>query len=49
MNLQLFIYLFIYLFIFVFLGPYLWHIEVLRLGIESDPSCIYDLHCSSQQ
>ena len=28
--------LFIYLFIFVFLGPYLQHMEVPRLGVESE-------------
>ena len=34
-----FIYLSIYLFIFVFLpflGPLPWHMEVLRLGVESE-------------
>ena len=31
----LFIYLFIY-FIFVFLGPYPWHMEIARLGVESE-------------
>ena len=30
------IYLFTNLFIFVFLGPYLWHMEVRRLGVESE-------------
>ena len=46
---------------FVFLGLQLWHIEVPRLGVESelqlpayittmwDPSCVCDLHCSSRQ
>ena len=49
------------IFCFVFLGPHLWHIEVPRLGMESellayptatamqDLSCICDLHHSSQQ
>ena len=55
------IYLFVYL--FSFLGPYLWHMEVPRLGVKSelqllvyatatatqDPSCICDVHHSSQQ
>ena len=45
------------------LGPHLWHMEVPRLGVESelqlpayatatpdpDPSCVFDLHHSSQQ
>ena len=56
----LFIYLFIYL-IFCFLGPYPQHMEVARLGLQSelpayttviampDPSCVTDLHCSSWQ
>ena len=26
-----------FFFIFFFLGPYLWHMEVLRLGVESKP------------
>ena len=30
-----FIYLFIYLFIY-FLGPHLWHMEIPRLGVESE-------------
>ena len=35
---DLFIYLFIYLFIvsLPFLGPLLWHIEISRLGVESE-------------
>ena len=50
-------------FSFCFLGLHLWHMEVSRLGVESelqllacttatatqDPSCICDLHHSSQQ
>jgi len=50
-------------FFFCFLGWHLWHMEVPRLGAESelqlpayvtpiamqDPSCIFDLHHSSQQ
>ena len=28
-------YLFIYLFIYCFLGLHLWHMEILRLGVES--------------
>ena len=59
---MVFIYLFVYLFIyFVFLGLHLWHIEVPRLGVESelqllahatatrDPSHICDLHRSLWQ
>ena len=46
---------------FFFLGPHLWHMEVPRLGTESelqlpatatatpDPRRICNLHCSSQQ
>ena len=48
---------------FAFLGPHLWHVEIPRLGVESelklpayttatatpDPSCLCDLHHSSQQ
>ena len=48
---------------FCFKGPYLWHMEVPRVGVESElqppaytttiamqnPSCICDLHHSSQQ
>ena len=36
--LQVLIDLFIYLFIFAFLGLHLWHMEVPRLGIESEPT-----------
>ena len=52
-----------FLFFLVFLGLHAWHMEVPRLGVESDlqllayatatamqdPSCIFDLHRSSQQ
>ena len=53
--------LFYFYFIFCFLGLHLWHMEVPRLGAESelklpasttaagDPSCIYNLHHSSRQ
>ena len=34
--LYLFSYLFIYLFFFCFLGPQGWHMEVPRLGVESE-------------
>ena len=46
---------------FCFLGPYSWHMEIRRLGVElqllvyatataaPDPSCILDLHHCSQQ
>ena len=33
---QLFIYLFIYVFIYGFLGSHLWHMEVPRLGADSE-------------
>ena len=49
--------------VFVFLGLHLWHMEVPRIGVQSelqlpayvtatatqDPSCVCDLHHSSQQ
>ena len=35
-SLFAFIYLFIYLFIFVFLGLLPWHVEIFRLGVESE-------------
>ena len=47
--------------VFVFLGPYPWHMEVPRLGVELelqlqaaatatlDPSHVCGLQCSSQQ
>ena len=28
-----------HIYIFVFLGPHLWHMEVPRLGVESELSC----------
>ena len=31
-----FLILFYFIIIFVFLGPHLWHIEVPRLGVESE-------------
>ena len=57
---------FLFLFCFVLfcsLGPHPWHVEVPRLGVQSelqllvytpatatqDPSCVCDLHHSSQQ
>ena len=52
---------FIFYFYFCFLGLHMWHVEVPRLGVESelqppaytagpqDPSLICDLHHSSQQ
>ena len=30
-------FIFIFYFIFVFLRPHLWHMEVPRLGVESEP------------
>ena len=48
-------------FFFLLLGPHPWHIEVPRLGVQSelqllayatatwDPSLVYNLHHSSQQ
>ena len=35
LYLPFYIFIFIYLF-FVFLGPYLWHMEVSRLGVKSE-------------
>ena len=52
---------FFFLLSFVFLGPYPWHMEVPRLGVQSElqlptcttatrnPSCLCDLHHSSWQ
>ena len=46
-------------FFFCFLGPHLQQMEVTKLGVKSelqllatatqDPSCVCNLHCSSQQ
>ena len=48
-------------FFFCFLGPHPWHMQVPRLRVESElqlpaytlampnPSCVFDLHHSSQQ
>ena len=36
MSKLLFIYLFIYLFLPFYLGPHPWHMEVPRLGVESE-------------
>ena len=48
---------FFVLVLFVFLGPHLWHMEVPRLGVESELyttatpglSFVYDLHHGSWQ
>ena len=50
---------FVFVFVFCFLGPCAWHTEVPRLGAEmelqlpgsgwQDPSCVCNLHHSSQQ
>jgi len=52
---------FSFIYLFSFLGPHLWHMEVPRLRVQSelqlpahtpgtqDPSCVCDLHHSSQQ
>ena len=32
----IYIFIFIYLFVSVFLGPHLWHMEVPRLGVQSE-------------
>ena len=56
-----FIFLLVSFFLSFFLGPHLWHMEVPRLGFELelqlpatatatwDPSCVCDLHHSSQK
>ena len=58
-SIILFIYLFTYLFIylFIFLGPHSWHMEVPRLGVESElqlpayatATAMWDLSCICNQ
>ena len=53
--------MYVCIYLFSFLGQHLWHIDIPRLGVESelqplayttatqDPSHVYDLHHSSRQ